>query len=167
MDTRKRTKLLICNTGQQIENDTYSCFPSTREPLSCSIEAIAESSDSNWTKPYPLLFPSSDMATLQDKIFPNLRKISCSFALSITSLKFCSKILNLNYTFQIRHMYNLQKITNTECTLMNTFATPLLLISGSRRDQLTLITFPFRVEWFFTSTACTATMCFSKIKIKQ
>lgn len=70
---------------------TYISLSSTVEPFSFSIAALADSSDSNWTKPCPLLFPSSDMATLQDNTFPNFWNISWSFGLSIDSLKFYNK----------------------------------------------------------------------------
>lgn len=85
---------------------TYICLPPSTEPLSFSIAAFAEASDSNWTKPYPLLFPSSEVTTLQDNISPNFWNISWSLTLSIESLKFYNKNTRVNCSVQIRGSWN-------------------------------------------------------------
>lgn len=58
------------------ESNTYIFLPPTVEPSSFSMAAFAEISDSNWTNPYSLLFPSSEVTTLQDSTLPNFWNIS-------------------------------------------------------------------------------------------
>lgn len=88
------SKFIRITINYNRENFTYISFPPTADPLSSSIAVFALSSVSNCTKPNPLLLPSSETATLQDKIFPNFWNISSSFVLSIVSFRFCSKIPN-------------------------------------------------------------------------
>lgn len=113
-----------------------------------------------------MLFPSSDVTTLLDKIFPYFLKISCSPALSIDSGKFCQvtrkrkeKKLSVRNPFRNNKEPNNALIVSNQNslkivdTLTNKFPIALFLASGSRRDHITLIAFPLSVELFFSSIA--------------
>lgn len=68
--------VMIGGFGISWNGDSYIVFPSHEEPWRTWMAEFADSWESNWTNPNPLLLPFSSVATLQDKIVPNLENIS-------------------------------------------------------------------------------------------
>lgn len=119
-----------------MQSFTYNCLSPTVEPFSFSMATFEDSSDSNWTKPYPLLFPSSDMTTLLDRILPYFLNISCSPALSIDSGKFCQATRKKNF---VRNPFKNQQRTK-QCP--NYFESKLSLNSRYLNKQVPYSIFP-------------------------
>lgn len=111
---------------KHIQN-TYKFFPSSIVPWRALTAVTEESSESNWTKPKPLLFPCSS-ATLQESIVPNLQKIPCNRALVIQGSRFLTK----------------------------TLPTPVFLVRGSLWRHIILMGFPFNSVWFRQARALEA-----------